>query len=199
MKNNPKIRLATPEDASEILEIYSPYIDTVVTFEEEVPSIPDFQKRIAGILEDCPFLVCEIEGVIVGYAYASTYRERASYRWNREISVYIRDGFMRKRIAHALYHALFNILKKQNIANLLAVITLPNTGSVALHESMGFKSCAVFNKIGYKQNKWHQVGWWELFLFEENWIPKETVPFPKLQGSINLDKILKQAATLIKT
>ncbi len=199
MNNNPKIRLVTLDDAQEILEIYKPHIDTAVTFEEDVPSLSDYKKRIGSILEDCPFLVCEINNQVVGYAYASEYRTRASYRWNREVTVYVRDGFFRRNIAGALYQALFEILRRQHVANVLAIITLPNEASIKFHESFGFKACAVFNKVGYKLNRWHQVGWWELsFIDDEEQIPQETIPFSSIKETDFVAEIFEKAALMVQ-
>ena len=199
MNNNPEIRLVTLDDAPEILEIYKPHIDSAVTFEEDVPSLSDYKKRIGSILEDCPFLVCEINNQVVGYAYASEYRTRASYRWNREVTVYVRDGFFRRNIAGALYQALFDILRKQYIANVLAIITLPNEASIKFHESFGFKACAVFNNVGFKLNRWHQVGWWELsFLSDKKQIPQETIPFSSIKETDFVAEILEKAVLMIQ-
>ena len=42
------IRPAAPEDAEALLSIYAPYVKhTAITFEYEVPSAEEFQKRIA--------------------------------------------------------------------------------------------------------------------------------------------------------
>ncbi|MCW0482716.1 GNAT family N-acetyltransferase [Gaoshiqia sediminis] len=200
MNNNVQIRLATPDDAPEILAIYYPYIlDTAVTFEEEVPSLDEFRQRINSILEECPFLVCEIGGQLAGYAYAGPYRTRASYRWNKEVSVYVHDAFQRKQVARALYLALFELLARQHVANLLAVITLPNEGSVRLHEQMGFKPCGVFNRVGFKLGQWHSVGWWELSLPEaDKSNPAELIPFGTFRENHSLDEIFQKAASLVK-
>ena len=106
------IRLARPSDASSIIGIYTPYIlNTSFTFETEVPSNEAFAKRIISYLEDWPWLVCEINGVVSGYAYATRHRERAAYQWCVESSVYVHDNFQQRGVAGALYAALFEILK----------------------------------------------------------------------------------------
>ncbi len=193
-----KIRIAQSADASGILEIYKSYIlESPITFEELVPSVSDFSSRIANILEECPFLVCEINGEIAGYAYASDYRSRAAYRWNKEVSVSAK--FQRKNIALALYTVLFSILKTQGFANLLAVITLPNNASIALHESFGFKKCAEFQNIGFKNNQWHTVGWWDFFLLNENdQIPKEPIPFRNFIKENSLNNFIEEGESLLK-
>ncbi|WP_423130355.1 GNAT family N-acetyltransferase [Gaoshiqia sp. Z1-71] len=200
MNNDAFIRLASPDDAAEILEIYRPFIEgTAVTFEEEVPSPEEFKERIEHIRADAPCLVCEVNGRIVGYAYAALYRARASYRWNREVSVYIHPDYHRRNIARALYSALFEILRMQHITNLLAVITMPNEASVKLHESFGFRPCGLFNRVGYKLHQWHQVGWWELsFLEDEQQVPETPVPFSSFEKTYPLEGILQKASAIIK-
>lgn len=171
----PTIRLAEKRDVPGILEIYAPFIlETVVTFEESVPDEESFWKRIQEIMTELPFLVCEIDGRIAGYAYASGYRSRASYRWTKEVSVYIPD-FHRKRVAQALYTSLNEMVRYQGIADLLAIITIPNESSVAFHEQFGYRKCGVFLKVGYKLEQWQNVGWFELFLQDETQAPKDRI------------------------
>lgn len=172
----PIIRIAERRDVSGILEIYSPFIlDTAITFEEIVPDEDSFWQRIQDILKELPFLVCEIDGRIAGYAYASGYRSRASYRWSKEVSVYIHRDFHRRKVAHALYTSLNEMVRHQGIANLLAIITMPNEPSVAFHEQFGYRKCAEFSKVGYKLNQWQNVGWFELFIQDENEVPREKI------------------------
>lgn len=173
---NATIRLAEKWDVPGILEIYAPFIrDTAVTFEETVPTEESFWERIQGIMAELPFLVCEIDGRIAGYAYASGYRSRASYRWTKEVSVYIHPDFHRRRVAHALYTSLNEMVRYQGIADLLAIITMPNGPSVAFHEYFGYRKCAEFSKVGYKLDQWQNVGWFELFLQDENEAPKDRI------------------------
>src|SRR5712691_1555962 len=98
------IRLARPSDAMSILGIYAPYIlNTSFTFETEVPTNESFAQRIISCLEDWPWLVCEIDGVPAGYAYAARHRERAAYQWCVESSVYVHDNFQQRGAARSLY------------------------------------------------------------------------------------------------
>jgi len=162
-----EIRLATPNDAAGILEIYAPYIaSTSFTFETEVPSVTDFQKRISDYLINWPWLVCEIDGVIAGYAYGTKYRERTAYQWCIESSIYIHDDFLKLKIGKALYEALIEILKRQGYRNVYAVVNLPNDRSVKFHESCGFTWFATYEKVGYKLGKWKNVGWWQWIINE---------------------------------
>ena len=156
----PIIRLAEEHDVPGILEIYAPFIlETAVTFEEMVPEEDSFWERIQLIMTELPFLVCKIDGRIAGYAYASGYRSRASYRWTKEVSVYVHPDFQRKKVALALYTSLNELIRYQGIADLLAIITMPNKSSVAFHEYLGYRKCGEFSKVGYKLNQWQNVGW----------------------------------------
>ncbi|MEP7376549.1 MAG: arsinothricin resistance N-acetyltransferase ArsN1 family B [Chitinophagaceae bacterium] len=159
------IRLATPTDAVAMLAIYAPYIrNTSITFETRVPLVADFANRIRSYLENWPWLVYEKDGQVVGYAYASRYRERIAYQWSIECSVYVQDDHLRSGVGKALYSVLFSVLKIQGFTTVYAVINLPNERSVAFHESMGFNYFATYEKVGYKLGKWKDVGWWQLQL-----------------------------------
>lgn len=179
------IRLASSNDANNILNIYSPYIsDTSFTFETEVPSAEAFAERIENYLHYWPWLVCEIDDKIAGYAYGSKYRERTGYQWCVECSVYVHDDFQRIGIAKALYTALFEILKMQGYRNVYAVINLPNDKSVKLHESCGFKWFATYENVGYKLGKWKDVGWWQLVINVYNHEPTPPLKFSEIDKTV---------------
>lgn len=176
------IRLASPTDAEQILAIYAPYIrETSLTFETEVPALNDFAQRINTYLQQWPWLVYEVSEKILGYAYASRYRERTGYQWSIECSVYIADEAFRKGIARKLYDALFKIVRAQQFTTVYAVINLPNERSVAFHESVGFSYFATYENVGYKLGKWKNVGWWKLQLNEY----RENPPVPILLSQLD--------------
>ena len=177
-----QIRLAKPLDASEILNIYAPYVlNTTITFELDVPSVTDFTQRIKKYLEESPWLVYEINGVIAGYAYASAHRGRAAYQWNREVSVYVHHAYKRQGIAKKLYTTLLQLLRLQGYTNALAGIVQPNQASVAFHKSLGFKLVGTYNNIGYKLGAWQRVSWYELALQEADHPPTSIRPMADLQ------------------
>jgi L-amino acid N-acyltransferase YncA len=193
-----RIQLAIEEDAAGILAIYASYItNTSFTFETEVPSENDFKERIKKYLLKYPWLVCETEGQIAGYAYASQYRERTAYQWSAECSVYVHDDFQRHGIAQALYSALFATLKRQGFMNVYAVINLPNDKSIALHERMGFTYFATYEKVGYKLGQWKNVGWLRLQLNEFIKEPPAPVSFTAMDKSF-LKDIFYKAEEMIK-
>jgi L-amino acid N-acyltransferase YncA len=184
------IRLANEKDADGILAIYTPYItNTSFTFETEVPAVKAFADRINSYLNNWPWLVCEMDGKIAGYAYGSRYRERTGYQWCVECSVYIHDDFQRRGIAKILYNALFEILKQQGYRNVYAVINLPNDKSVQLHESCGFKWFVTYENAGYKLGKWKNVGWWQLVVNDYSNEPAPPRKFSELNKKM-VEKIL---------
>lgn len=190
-----KLRLAKPADSGDILAIYAPYIEkTSFTFETDVPSPEAFAERISSYLESWPWLVCEVDGVIAGYAYAARYRERVAYQWSVESSVYVHDDHQRKGIARILYSALFKILKRQGFRNVYAVINLPNEKSVAFHESLGFSYFATYEQVGYKLGQWKNVGWWRLIVNEFDHEPVAPVLFSLLDKEF-LPALFEQQTT----
>lgn len=158
------IRAVTANDASSICNIYNPYItDTVVTFEEEVITAADIAKRIAKVeSEGLPWLVAEGDlGEILGYAYATTWRDRYSFRFTVEITAYLSTEHTSKGLGTQLYQALFDELKRKNIHCAIAGITLPNEASIALHEKFAMEKVAHFKEVGLKFNRWLDVGFWQ--------------------------------------
>ena len=154
------IRQASAADVSEMLAIYAPYVaSTPVSFETVVPSVEEFGARIAKALDRWQCLVAERDGVIAGYAYGSTHRERAAYRYSVEVTAYVHARFHRQGIGSALYRRLFDDLIARGYCTAFAGITLPNDASVGLHRSVGFEPIGVFRRIGWKFDRWHDVAW----------------------------------------
>ncbi len=121
-------------------------------------------ERIARLSATHPWLVAELDGEVVGYAYAAPHRERAAYRWAVNVSIFVAPGQRRRGLGRALYGELFERLRRQGFQVALAGITLPNEASVALHESLGFVRVALYPRIGWKAGAWRDVGWWQLEL-----------------------------------
>lgn len=164
-KSQRVIRTATAADAAEILDIYAPIVEgSAISFELAPPGIEEFADRIATVMEENPWLVMEHEGVIVGYAYATVFRSRAAYFHTRESSVYVHPGHHRNGVGRELMLALLEELSARGTHRVVAGATLPNDGSAALHESLGFRYVGTFHEVGRKFDRWHDVGFWELSL-----------------------------------
>jgi len=175
-----KIRFANISDCPSILKIYSLYIDTPITFEYSLPSNSEFEKRFANIVENYPYLVCEEEGYIKGYAYAHRFREREAYQWNAELSIYLDEEYLSKGLGKKLYSALMDILKIQGIRTVYGLVTVPNIKSEKLHYSLGFERAGTFRDTGYKGGKWRDVALFEKKIgsCEEN--PSSFIPINKI-------------------
>lgn len=161
-----QVRDADPQrDAAGCTAIYAPYVSaTAVSLEEVVPTAEEIAARIERVSAAYPWLVAEQDGEVTGFAYATRNRERASYRWAADVSVYVADAHHRHGIARALYETLFELLRAQNLRMAVAGITVPNPASIALHEALGFRSVGIYRRIGYKLGAWQDVGWWQLDL-----------------------------------
>jgi phosphinothricin acetyltransferase len=158
----PVIRSAKPGDAGAILGIYAPYIsETYVSFETEVPTTADFTVRMTGIMKSYPFLVCEEDGGIIGYAYGSGHRERAAYKYSADTSIYVAPGYQGRGAGRALYGRLLDLLRGQGIYTVFAGIVLPNEKSVGFHKALGFTEVGVYHNAGYKLGKWRDILWVE--------------------------------------
>lgn len=166
------IRMAVPEDAEALLKIYAPYVEkTAVTFEYEVPSVAEFSDRIKRTLKKYPYLAAELDGEVVGYAYAGTFHERAAYDWAVETSIYVREDKKGFGIGRALYSVLEHILLQQNILNVNACIAYParedeylTKDSVRFHEKLGYRMAGRFHQCGYKFGRWYDMVWMEKHL-----------------------------------
>lgn len=162
MPMNISIRFAVPEDVDKLLAIYRPYVEkTPITFEYEVPSAEEFAGRIRDFSSFYPYLVCEREGKILGYAYAHRHQSRAAYQWGAELSIYMDEAARGLGIGPRLYRALMDLLALQNVQNLYACITSPNERSQRMHEALGFSLCGIWKHSGYKQGTWHDVAWYQ--------------------------------------
>lgn len=167
-RSTPLIRLAEEGDALQIAAIYAPVVrDTMISFETESPSVEEIARRVRDTLVRWPWLVCERDGEVLGYAYAGAHRSRAAYQWSVDVSAYVREYARRKGVGRALYTSLIAALDLQGFYNAYAGIALPNNASVGLHEAMGFRLVGVYRGVGYKLGAWRDVGWWGLALRED--------------------------------
>lgn len=169
-----KIRIATLDDASSLIDIYAHYVkSTAITFEYDVPTTEEFKNRIEKTLTRYPYLVAERAGEIVGYAYAGAFHSRAAYQWGAETTIYVRHDKKKLGIGRELYEELERILRLQNILNVNACIACPELedeyltkNSVYFHKHLGYRLVGEFYKCGYKFNRWYNMVWMEKHIGE---------------------------------
>lgn len=159
------IRSAAPKDVPAILEIYNHYIlNSHATFEVESISAEELAGRIELIQSDLklPWIVSEINGRIIGYAYATKWKARKAYAKTVETSIYLHKDEGGQGYGYPLYAALMDILKRMGYHAIIGGMSLPNEPSRALHEKLGFKKIGEFREVGYKFDRWIDVGYWQL-------------------------------------
>lgn len=195
------LRLAKPEDAQGISEVYVPYVETsAVTFELVPPSVEDLQERIAGIMKSYPYIVAEEDGVILGFTYVSPFRPRAAYSHSVETSIYVRKDIRTKGVGGKLYRTLEKLVALQNVYVMDACIAAVNppdeyvpTTSRSFHDHLGYKEVAYFAKCGRKFNRWYDMIWMEKLLVDQHPDePEPFIPFPEVDQAL-VSEILSQA------
>lgn len=159
------IRKVEINDGGVLRDIYNFYIiNTSISFEETPISIAEMKERISIYSKRYPWLVYEEDGQVLGYAYGTKWKTRNAYRHTIEVSVYVKSNVRRKGIGTELYKELLTLLSNYDVHSVIGVIALPNEGSIRLHENLGFAKVANFKEVGYKFNKWIDVGYWQYFI-----------------------------------
>lgn len=188
-------RLALPQDAPEIVQLYRPYVEnTTVTFEYETPTKQEMARRIDQLAGRLPWILAFHEGKLLGYAYAHPYAERAAYQWSVETSIYMAQHARHLGVGRRLYGALFELLQCQGLRCAVAIVTSPNPASDAFHQALGFEKVGFLPNIGYKQEKWLAVSLWQKAI-----APGEKTPPAKVRPLCELcpetvQKILQEYA-----
>ena len=154
------------KDIPELLDMYNHYVlHSTATFDIEPMSMAAFTEKLTRIDHDFPFIVLEENGELLGYAYGSKFRPKPAYNTTVESTVYVKHNTHRKKLGSLLYEDLLKRLKEANFHTVIGVLTLPNEGSVRLHEKFGFKQVAYLKQVGYKFDTWLDVGFWQLDLY----------------------------------
>lgn len=176
------IRAATPEDAAAIAAIYAPHVLTgTASFEIDPPDTRAMRTRMAASDGLYPWIVATNGdadgGGVIGYAYASKFRDRPAYRYVCETSIYLTDTSSGSGVGRLLYGALINTLRAQGFVHAIGAITLPNDRSIKLHEAVGFRRAGVYREVGFKHGQWIDVGFWQVELNEPRVPPVEPRKF----------------------
>jgi phosphinothricin acetyltransferase len=158
------IRPAVPADAAAICRIYNHYVSaTVITFEEEPVTEAEMARRVVEVTSrPLPWLVAEAARDVLGYAYATPWRPRSAYRFSVESTVYLDPVATGRGVGRQLYEALLSELRTRGVHCVIGGIALPNPASVGLHERMGFTKVGHLEEVGWKRDRWVDVGYWEL-------------------------------------
>lgn len=158
------VRDATPSDASSICEIYNHYVlHTHSTFEMDPISEQEMAKRVSHVQNELklPWLIFEMKDQIMGYAYATQWKPRKAYARTVESTVYLSPDSFGKGIGSIIYRELLDQLVALDYHSILGGIALPNDASIGLHEKLGFVKVGQLKEVGFKMNRWVDVGYWE--------------------------------------
>ena len=157
------IRTASPGDAGAVAAIYNWYVaNTVITFEVDPVLAEEMARRIESALAAHEWLVLENGGELLGYAYAGRYHARAAYGRTAESTIYLRHGLEGQGLGTRLYGELVRRIFARGYRSLIAGIALPNEPSVRLHEKLGFEQVSHLKRVGFKLERWIDVGHWQL-------------------------------------
>lgn len=187
------VRVARTSDAAQLAKIYEPYVtQTAITFDYAAPSAVEFAQKIERTLERYPFLVAERDGRVVGYAYASQFKDRAAYDWSCETSIYVDMSNRGTGVGAALYRALELALSLMGITNLNACIGYPaepdeylDRNSVEFHEHLGFAWVGCFHRCGFKFGRWYDMVWMEKEIAPHPTEPAPVRPFSKVMDAFS--------------
>jgi len=178
------IRSATPEDAAAIAAIYAPHVLTgTVSFEIDPPDARTMRTRMAASDGLYPWIVAtngDPTGGVIGYAYATRFRDRPAYRYVCETTIYMADVAQGQGAGRLLYDSLIDTLRAQGFVHALGAIALPNDASIKLHESVGFRRAGVYREVGFKHGRWVDVGIWQAELNEPSVPPVEPRKFSEV-------------------
>jgi phosphinothricin acetyltransferase len=166
MSDDPVVRPAREADLPAIAEIYNHEIaNSVATFDLEPPAGDYWHKRLAGAHEGDHLLVAvDADQDVVGYAYSWSYRPRPAYSLTRETSIYLDPSVRGRGIGRMLYPALLDTMADSGVHTAVALVALPNPGSVALHKACGFEHVGSMREVGYKFDQWVDVEWYQKML-----------------------------------
>lgn len=189
------IRLALPQDARQLREIYAPYVErTAISFETVPPTATAMLRRRDEIVKRYPYLVAEQDGALLGYAYAHPFVGRAAYDWSAEVTIYLRMDARHHGLGGRLYRTLEDIARAQGILNLNACIGVPKGAddeylthnSVDFHAHMGYTPVGTFHDSGYKFGRWYDMVWMEKMLGEHKTPAAPIRPFPEIRKDFGL-------------
>lgn len=160
-----QIRMVSNDDAEACAAIYAPVVrETAISFETDPPTVDEMAVRIDEYLKIAPWLVYEMDGNVLGYAYGSKFRPRLAYRWSVEASTYLAPEARGRGVGTKLAVLLIDLLRIQGFQSVYSVIALPNPASERLSEKLGMKQVGLLPKSGFKLGEWYDVAQWHMEL-----------------------------------
>lgn len=160
------VRPAVETDIRDIATIYNHEVaNSIATFDLEAPTLDYWHEKLTGYHPGDHLLVAvDSDEDVVGYAYSWSYRPRPAYSLTRETSIYLDPSVRGQGIGRILYPALLDTMAASGVHTAVALVALPNPGSVRLHKAVGFEHVGTMREVGYKFDQWIDVEWYQKFL-----------------------------------
>lgn len=155
------IRSACLGDLGCVLEILNEEIRTSASnFHWEPRPLEELEDEWKAAQDCYPWLVAERDGVVGGFAKASSFRPKQAYGWTAEVTIYLDPKIQGQGVGRVLYQALLDRLKELGFHLAIGAITKPNLASEGLNRSLGFHQVGVLANVGWKMDTWHDVAYW---------------------------------------
>lgn len=171
---SPLIRPSRDDDLPAIAQLYGHHVlHGTGTFETTPPTVEEMATRRADTLaKGLPWLVAEVDGRVVGFAYGNWFKPRPAYRYSVEDSIYVAPDAVGRGLGRALLAELLLQLEARGIRKVMAVIgDSANAGSIGLHTALGFEHVGVVRSCGWKFDRWLDI-----VLMEKSLGPGDTAP-----------------------
>ena len=151
-----RIRNSAEADVPAMLDIYSYHIQRGLgPYDIEPPHPEELKRRRKAMLKRrLPHLVADLDGVVVGYAYAAPFRKRPAYRYTVEHSIYVHKDHQGLGIGRLLLPSLIEACTAAGCRQMIAVVDSANVPSLRLHESCGFVQAGILRNVGFKFGRW---------------------------------------------
>jgi len=160
------------EDIKDILKIYNFHIlNGLANFEENPLTYDNFLILSESIINaNLPFIVCENNTNILGFAYLNKFRNKSGYKFSYENSIYVHEKHLSKGIGSKLLKQLIlSSLEKSYIKSIVAVIGGKDANaSIKIHEKNGFRIVGKLKNIGFKKNQWLDAIYMQIEINEKN-------------------------------
>lgn len=161
LKNPYQIRFATTADLEQILTIYNHEILTgTANWNDQAVTLAQYQQRFQDMKQQqFPMIVVEDQQLkkIAGYAYYSAFRSITGYRQSIEHSVFVDPSYARQGLGKALMQQLIHLATQQRMHIMVGAIDSENTGSIVLHQQLGFIQTGYMPQIGQKFGQWRDL------------------------------------------
>lgn len=160
MTTYPLIRPSVEADLSAITAIYQHHVlHGTGTFEIDPPTLADMTARRGDVLsKGLPYLVIELNGVVLGFAYCNWFKPRPAYRFSAEDSIYMAPDSGGKGHGRLLLTELCAQAERAGLRKLIAVIgDSANLGSIGVHRACGFTPVGVVKACGWKFGAWRDI------------------------------------------